>query len=191
MSNSLDVPNSVERISGTVSHHPVVTQRSTERIDSAFGIPMRYNQKQNAWEVLVGLRGNDTSWYPKQWAPFGGKLEAEEDIIPGLIREVQEETTVIVPQGRIHAIGHRDEERSGESCRAHFFLIDAEGLTFINNSKREHKGLVWISVQNALAHHKKVTENSDPSSTGEIPRTLVPGLLKTLQEINTLIAPSH
>lgn len=69
--------------------------------ESAVGIVMR--RAERGWEVLVGLRSRRSRFLPGNWAFLGGRLEQQDR--PGepgahrrcASREVQEETTLVVP----------------------------------------------------------------------------------------------
>lgn len=105
----------------------------------------------------------NTGKFPNTWGLVGGKVEHNETIENGLVREISEELGGIVQDAKIIPI----EQYTSESgiFVYHTFLIKVED-EFIPVLNSEHKGYCWVSLDG-------------------LPRPLHPGVEKTLSS-NTI-----
>lgn len=116
----------------------------------------------------------NTGKFPNTWGLVGGKVEHNESIESGLMREIGEELGGTVQDAKLIPI----EQYTSESgiFVYHTFLIKVED-EFIPALNAEHKGYCWVSLDG-------------------LPRPLHPGVEKTLssqfilQKISTLTTNS-
>lgn len=100
----------------------------------------------------------NTGKFPSTWGLVGGKIEHNESIEHGLVREISEELGGVVKDAKIIPI----EQYTSESgvFVYHTFLINVDE-EFIPVLNAEHKGYCWVSLDG-------------------LPRPLHPGVEKTL-----------
>ena len=82
--------------------------------------------------------------YPNTWGIVGGKVEKNETITQGLIREIREELGGEIRGAEIIPI----EEFISENKRFtyHTFLIKVEE-EFVPELNKEHKGYCWVKIE--------------------------------------------
>lgn len=91
---------------------------------------------------LFLLRNNGK--FPDSWGLVGGKIEAGESILEGLMREIREELGGEILGAKIIPI----EQYTSDNKRFtyHTFLIKVE-TEFVPELNNEHKGYCWVPLE--------------------------------------------
>ena len=88
-----------------------------------------------------------------QWFVPGGKLEQGETMLEAAIREVYEETAVVVEASRLTHFRHTKEDSGTHIFEVDHFLLNAKGLELKNTAEDEHFLARWFLVEELLRHH--------------------------------------
>lgn len=91
-------------------------------------------------DVLLLRRGEHKRIYPGRYNGVGGHLERDEDVLTGVLREIQEETGLEVADVRLRGVIHVD---AGEATGILVFVLSAEaaGREVVNNTEGT---LEWV-----------------------------------------------
>lgn len=100
----------------------------------------------------------NTGKFPNTWGLVGGKIEHNETIENGLVREIGEELGGIVKDAKIIPIEQYTSENGIFVYHTFLIKVDDEFIPALNS---EHKGYCWVSLDG-------------------LPRPLHPGVEKTL-----------
>lgn len=82
--------------------------------------------------------------YADMWGLPGGKLEPNETVLDGLLREIQEELGGTIRDCKLYPIEKFTSE-NGRFCY-HTFLIPVEE-EFVPELNHEHKGYAWCKIE--------------------------------------------
>ena len=82
--------------------------------------------------------------YPDTWGLPGGKIESDETVQAGLLREIEEELGGTIPNCKLYPIEKFTSE-NGKFCY-HTFLIPVD-YEFIPELNHEHKGYAWCKIE--------------------------------------------
>lgn len=101
----------------------------------------------NQNRILILRRSNYSKTRANLWDLPGGKLEANEDPVAGIIREVKEETSLIIRDPKVIYICSGDAAIGGSEDSAHviatcYFTKNWEGNTKISSEHLEYK---WVT----------------------------------------------
>lgn len=100
-------------------------------------------------KVLLLRRSADDSWRPGKLDFAGGAIEAEEDIIEGLLREISEETGLVVGrEDAFLAYTHTSMLDDANCNRLYFVAIDSSDREVVLSS--EHDRVLWLSLDEAI-----------------------------------------
>ncbi len=100
-----------------------------------------YNPKKG--EVLLHHRDGNTKFNPNKWAFFGGSFEVEEAPEGAFVRELREETDVVIALSNVIPL----RDYVVEEMAMHLYVFYAEGE--VEASKMivgEGAGLEWVSL---------------------------------------------
>lgn len=140
---------------------PVVNYLNKDRkIDRYDGICTGAFTLDNMGNMLIVQRADTDSW-PGQWEIPGGACEAtDKTILDGMVRELWEETGLIVTNvvGILNYEGKSFTTRSGKRLLKFEFEVEIEPSNGIKLNPSEHKSFMWISEEE---FHAKKKDNSD------------------------------
>lgn len=95
--------------------------------------------------ILLQQRSLDSS-YPRTWGFWGGKVEENENISQGMLREVGEELG-FETLDNIYKIYPYDQYHSRDSEFSYYTFIVVVNNEFIPNINEETGGYAWVNVQ--------------------------------------------
>ena len=78
------------------------------------------------------------------WGLVGGKLEANETVVAGLYREIQEEISLDLSKNKIIPVEKFTSEDSKFSYHTYVIRVDDEFVPTLNN---EHRGYCWVNLK--------------------------------------------
>lgn len=112
----------------------------------------------NNRKLLILKRADDDVQKPGIWEVPGGRIDDNEDLILGLMRETKEETGLEIRVDKEISIRHftRDD---GQKIEMHIFLCKAINDINKMNLSEEHISFEWIDIKNAK---EKLTEFFHP-----------------------------
>lgn len=101
---------------------------------------------------ILMLRRSDSEIDPLLWGIPAGKVEAKEDDLPAILREVYEETGITLKADSIHYLGELIIEYNSNIT----IIFPLFYTTFTNEPEvildpTEHVEYVWLTVNQALA----------------------------------------
>ena len=100
---------------------------------------------RNEDKVLVALRSADDAFLPGHWEQVGGSLAWGEDPVDGLIREVKEETGLLVEAIKPYYVYHYiDEEEDSVIEIAYICKIIGSHEVILSP---EHQGNKWVLAE--------------------------------------------
>jgi len=100
-------------------------------------------------EVLL-LHRQDHKPEGNTWGVPAGKVDAGEDILEAMIREVQEETGFVLPASQLFYFGKVYVKYPNYDFVYHIFHSKLDQRQKVTINHIEHKGFRWISPGNAL-----------------------------------------
>jgi len=95
--------------------------------------------------VLLQQRSLDSS-YPRTWGFWGGKVEENENISQGMLREVGEELGFDILDC-IYKIYPYDQYHSRDAEFSYYTFIVVVNNEFIPNINEETGGYAWVNIQ--------------------------------------------
>ena len=117
--------------------------------------------KQKILNIVVSGINNEDKWllikrkkgdYQDKWALVGGKMEFGETIKQAILREIREETGLIVVWGGVKAIiNERLLEKETEHQMKHFLIILCYTVAETENVKATDEGILqWFSLDEII-----------------------------------------
>lgn len=116
----------------------------------------------NLHRILLIQRAASDSW-PGRWEIPGGSCEdADDTILDGLVREVWEETGLIVKAiiRLVNDFGTQFLSRSGKRIIKFEFEIEVEHTGLVQLNKEEHEAFVWATEEECEAGRIKGHSNT-------------------------------
>ncbi|POS82304.1 hypothetical protein EPUL_006469 [Erysiphe pulchra] len=107
-------------------------------------------------KMLIVQRADKDSW-PGRWEIPGGACEAtDETILDGMVREMREESGLIVTNviGVLKNKGKSFTSRSGKRLLKFEFEVEVEPSNGIQLNPAEHKAFMWITEEEFQARKK-------------------------------------
>jgi len=99
---------------------------------------------RNGDKVLIALRSGDDDFLPGHWEQVGGSLDAGEDPVAGLKREVKEETGLSIEVVKPYYVYHYMDEAE-DSVVEIAFVCEIVGSNEVSLSP-EHEEYKWITA---------------------------------------------
>lgn len=81
--------------------------------------------------------------FANTWGIVGGKIEPDESVLEGLLREIREELGGEINGARVVPIEHYTSERNNFVYHTFLIKVDEEFTPELNN---EHKGYCWVKL---------------------------------------------
>ncbi len=118
-----------------------------------------FSKKDGHWQLLLIERGNEP--FKGLWAFPGGFVEDDEDLEPAAIRELQEETGMLLPaMKQLHTFGTPGRDPRGRTVSVVFYAFaDAAHHTVKGADDAAHAE--WVNVKDITAmafDHKQVLD---------------------------------
>lgn len=96
------------------------------------------------------LQVNDKKIYANKWCVPGGKIEAGETIIESLIREVFEETNIVLPKEKLEFVQKIYIHYPEFNFEHNIFKISLPEVPASFKISNEHQSAKWVTKQEAL-----------------------------------------
>jgi len=87
----------------------------------------------------------DDGRYPNTWGLVGGKVEKNESVLQGLVREIKEELGGEIKGAKILPIEQYTSDNGKFIYHTFLIKVDEEFIPTLNN---EHKGYCWVPLEN-------------------------------------------
>lgn len=121
------------------------------------------------------LHRQDNKSHGNTWAIPGGKVEKKESSLHAIVREMKEETGIILPPESvtfIKTVYITHTGSSGVSFIYHIFSASYDGTLAISIDPSEHKGFTWVTLQDAL--RMELMDDEAPCIELAYPATVLP-----------------
>ena len=100
--------------------------------------------------ILLGKRAASRRWYPNVWDVIGGHMEAHEQPLDALSRELQEEIGVTPAQSfLLESFDDPDLRQDGVNL-FHLYIVTAWSGTPRNQQPHEHSEIRWFPIAQAV-----------------------------------------
>lgn len=103
-------------------------------------------------KFLVLLRSPQTRYFPEHWDFPGGKLEPGEEPQQGIIREIREETDLIIEPLQIVGVFEIDLDNAGYNTHK-FTVYSTKLISGTVRLSNEHTAFAWVTKEK-LEHLK-------------------------------------
>lgn len=100
-----------------------------------------------AGKVLLLRRSTTDSQQPGRLDILGGAVEGEESVQQGVLREILEESGLVIDQGQIHELTDFGVGSNEPNVQKHVFL--ARASTDVVKLSSEHDEYMWVSPEEA------------------------------------------
>lgn len=100
-------------------------------------------------EILL-LHRQDHKPEGNTWSVPAGKVDAGEEILKTMVREIQEETGFLLPSSQLSYFGKVFVKYPDYDFVYHIYHIKLDQRQKVAINHKEHKDLRWISPENAL-----------------------------------------
>lgn len=119
--------------------------------------PPKFNPKFDVISCFVEYNGEilllhrqDHKPESNTWGVPAGKVDAGESLLEAIVREIQEETGLVLPPSQLSCFGKVFVKYPEYDFVYHIYHAKLEQKRKIAISDREHKDFKWISPENAL-----------------------------------------
>jgi 8-oxo-dGTP diphosphatase len=101
-------------------------------------------------KILILRRGDDKSQGGK-WGLPAGKVDNGEDLKKAIVREVEEETGLKIPEENLHYFGKTFHNHDGLNFVFHMFSAPFAEFSEVKINTHEHREFLWKTPPEVLA----------------------------------------
>lgn len=87
---------------------------------------------------------------PNQWGPPAGKVNSEEELGQAIVREILEESGIVVAEKDLSYFGSVDGRHGDFDFTYHIFSVNLNDRPTVTLSPREHQAHTWATPEEAL-----------------------------------------
>ncbi len=101
-------------------------------------------------DVFLLLKRNQEKPHGGTWGLPAGKVDPGETPLEAVIREVKEETGVVIQQSAIETLPSLWVEHEGFSFRYHSYMVSLPQIPSIELHTKEHSEYMWVTPEASL-----------------------------------------